>query len=46
MTEQVYPTPKILKDPDPIGSPGPGWVWAVVDSLVWYGNALADRADG
>lgn len=45
LTEKVFPTPKILKDPDPTGSPGPGWFWAVVDSLVWHGNALAHLKD-
>ncbi len=50
ITERVYPTPPLLRDPDPAGSPGPAWVWAVTDSLVWWGNAMAlqDRpgADG
>lgn len=49
ITERVFPTPQVVADPGrDTMQPGPGWVWSVVDSLVWLGNALAvkDNPDG
>lgn len=45
-TVRVEPQPRLLADPDPGGlNPGPGWVWAVLDALGWWGNAWADATD-
>lgn len=41
IAERVYPTPRILTDPDPGVTPGTAWKWAAVDSLVWWGNTMA-----
>lgn len=46
VAERIYPTPGILRNADPGGvNPGPGWRWAVVDALFWWGNALAWAGD-
>ena len=46
VAERIYPTPPILKDADPGGvNPGPGWRWAVVESMFWFGNAIAYAGD-
>lgn len=46
IAQRVSPTPQILRDPDPNGAnPGPGWRWAVVEALQWYGNVWARQTD-
>ena len=46
VAERVFPTPPILRNADPAGAnPGPGWRWAVVDSLFWWGNTVGWAGD-